>query len=461
MSHIIYDFLANTELFSEKFLNGNEDNFNSLIPILQDYRDHCVNNYQSVGDEILSDAHQGIRTIEHPFGQLHKKLSQDKILAQSILQDLIIIPDPLFSFCAGLQNRDDNATHAKFLGMQPSNDSELLRALCRYMKDMTPFIVFNVVKFYPDLTKLQSKGLPIYYSPTGFAEYFDKDVMQWFQSKVKVHGMTKSDDGFIIEINKPLEPCRSIFIEFDGSDGQCTNTYNLFEQRILDFDEKTRKSKIVITLPTVPPAKEFFDHWVFQSVNQSARAFLGKAKKDAFYAHTFNARFSPQNNFVQDLVTKTFTVDERVIAVEENSVSPVTFNLEVPTSLNATDFLKIRSDTSSLFSFRTYLNQKLKELSSLKDPKEVQLQSRDIMDELNRKYLPDFKIALSNTYQKEILKWTALAASMGVGVFAQQNHLASGLVGLGLAASGLHTTKDNIDKLKAMPGYFWSRISKK
>ncbi len=66
-------------------------------------------------------------------------------------------------------------------------------------------------------------------------------------------------------------------------DMECSNFYNLFEN-IISFDEETREAKIAMNLPKTPPAKDYFDHWVFQSINQSSTGFVERVKKDIYFA---------------------------------------------------------------------------------------------------------------------------------------------------------------------------------
>ena len=59
---------------------------------------------------------------------------------------------------------------------------------------MTPFVARKIVKFYPDFIKYDSPRIPILYSPTGFSDCLEKNVMKWMRSKAQVFSEINSQN---------------------------------------------------------------------------------------------------------------------------------------------------------------------------------------------------------------------------------------------------------------------------
>ena len=457
MSQRLYEFLTRSELFDDRFLHQNQ--LEPKPSILEDYVRHCIKVYDDVVNEIQTESRNGIRVFEAPFGNLPEKMPTTQIMAQSIIQDLIILPDPLFSYAWSLQNKEINSAHSQLLGMKSQDESAKLRSICLYMKKMSPFVSGKILKFHPDLTKISAPGIPIKYSPNAFSDAFDKKVLKWLHSKAKTHPVCQDEKGLLIEPNQKLQPCRSIYIEFDDSEGECNNFYNLYEQKILSLDEKTGEAEFALYLPQEPPQADHFRQWVFQSVNQSGSYFVKKVQKDIFFAKHLKAKFAPQNPFIQDLINQTFSFNSVDSPLEKSSVPQVSFLLNVPITDEIEEILKIRADMDALVTFRSHLQTQFKDLSSTNDQSELSRRSKAIMDELNRKHLPEVEKALKNRTTKETLRWSAIAAGMGVSYLTLGGQVTV-LAGLGAIAEGKRATRESMEKIKANPGYFWSKIKK-
>ena len=324
------------------------------------------------------------------------------------------------------------------------------------MKDVAPFVSHGFLSFFPDYSAIQRRGLPLVYSPTGFSEVFEKNALRWIHERAIVSPMVRERDRITVALGERLSPCRYIHIEFEGSSGECSMAYSLHENHTTNAQGGTDGFNLVMKFSDTPPDDDLFEQWVFESINRSARYYLGVARNDSFYANFLDAKYSPQNDFMLGLIAQTFSLNEKV-AVNERPVEPVTFGVQVPEGMDTDTFLRIRNDRQSLFSFRCFLNEKLGLLSSLRDLDDIRKASTDIQEELSGKHLPALRMALSGVLKREALRWIAVGAGMGVGFVTQQG-LASGLMALALAAANLGLTMTNVSKLKSMPGYFWNRV---
>lgn len=232
--------------------------------------------------------------------------------------------------------------------------------------------------------------------------------------------------------------------------------YALHSTKATEIDDGTGMLTVTMELPSTPPEQDYFDSWIFQSINQSGRHYLNRARKETFYSKIFDAKFTPQNDFILGLISASFSMKEKDF-VNEWPPQPIRFGVKVPEDMDRDRFLRIRNDRASLLSFRSYLGERLSALSSLKDRDDIRRASNDIHEDLTHRHLPKLRRELSNLRKGEVLKWISISAGMGVG-FATNAGIISGLVALTLAAGGLKTTLTNVAKVKSMPGYFWNRI---
>ena len=458
MSHYSYDFLADSVLFSDTFLSDEDQHIDSAFRILEDYVKHCKDHIETTIKEIRSTSHAGIRTFQSPYKRLPSCLRTPDLMTQLILQDMVIVPDPLFSFCFRLRNRNANAAYSAYMGLAQHNDLEELREICRYMKEVTPLVAHGVLKFFPDFASLDKPGIPIVYSPTGFAEVFEENVLQWVHKRAIVSPMTRIDGGFRLHKDRRLSPCRLIHVDFEASDGDCGSVYTLLQNKITGLDGKSDEFTMTMELPSTPPEDDYFRHWIFQSINQAALKYLVRTRKEVFYTDLLRATYCPQNDFILGMISEAFSVDERKV-VNERPLDPVRFGLQIPAVMDVGKFLRLRNDTDALLSFRSYLSDKLKSLSSLKDPDEIRRASKDIRDELTQEHLPKLRHALSLFRKAEGLRWLGISAGIGVASISGSGVVA-GLAAIGLAARGIKSTMDGLQRVKSMPGYFWHRVSK-
>ena len=418
-----------------------------------------MDHHNQIVNTIKRASADGIRSLECPFGDLSSKLTTTRMITQSILQDSIIVPDPLFSFCLNLQKRNMTATYSRALGLPQHDDLADLQAICRHMKAVSPYVAYGFLKFFPDYASAGEPAIPIYASPSGFADAFEENALRWIHDQARVSPIVKENGRFRILKGNKLTPCRFIHVEFSGSDGECSSTYTLHNSNASRTQGKDGLVTMSLEFFDPPPDRDVFRNWLFQSINQSATKYLERARKESSYASLFGAKYSPQNDFMLGLISQVFSVDEKRV-VDQQPYHPITFSIQAPESTDINKFLRIRSDRDSLFSFRRYLNEKLQLLSSFRDQEDIRKASVEIQEELTRTHLPSLRAALSKLYKKETLRWITIGAGMGVG-FVTQEGLVSGLIVLGLAAGGLRSTMSSLDKMKTMPGYFWNRLAKK
>ena len=378
-------------------------------------------------------------------------------MSQAILKDAVIVRDPLLSLCAQIRNRADNEVFSKWMGLTGPDYLNDLIVTCRYLKAMTPFVVHGFLRFFPDVSGLDDSGIPIYYSPTAFAENFDRNVLQWLHERARVFPGRVSQEGIRIHRSDSLHPCRVIQVEFEGSGGECSSGFALHHINAVDVDSRTNVFKATLEFPDDPPDPEYFRHWVVQSINQAARGYLYTVQEDVFYANMFDAEYAPPNDFIRDLISATLSVEESG-PVCGNLSAEVAFGLELPVSIDVDLFFRIRSDETSLLAFRSYLRDALQRMSGLARPDDLHAAANGVRTDLRHKHLPELKKALSSLYKDEALKWVEVAAGVGVGCVLYPSVAA--LIAIGLAAAGVRSTRKNIERIKKMPGYFWSRILK-
>ena len=169
MSYYCYDYLADSLLFTDNFLNGRISSIEEVVPVLDEYRIHCFQCHEQVFQEISRASPNGIKSLERPFGRLSEKINSSNLMSQAILKDAVIVRDPLLSLCSRIRNRTDNEVFSKWMRLNGPDYLNDLIVTCRYLKAMTPFVVHGFLRFFPDVSGLDDSGIPIYYSPTAVA----------------------------------------------------------------------------------------------------------------------------------------------------------------------------------------------------------------------------------------------------------------------------------------------------
>ena len=272
MGSITYNFLANSLFFHKNSLANDFTNENDerIERELQDYRKHCIDNYDELIKEIIErDSFLKVfsSSDETPINLLKQT---------SLYVDQFIIKDPLFNL-TDIQSEMTTIT-AKYLGYQNEGkiDRKKLKKAASFLKNITPMIAGNYIKIFPLSYHFEApKQIPLNLPVDYYNGALPNEIMEFFRQNVSVRSMEKlkSGGGWQV-IEDKLYPCRSIVVDFKDTYFKSSMIYHLFETEVISFDETTGKATFRQTLPDTAPDLNYFNAWVTQSVNSTSKHFF-------------------------------------------------------------------------------------------------------------------------------------------------------------------------------------------
>jgi hypothetical protein len=454
MGSVTYNFLADSLFFHKdsienKFANETDSRIEKE---LQDYRRHCIENYEELITEI---------TERESFLKVFS--SSDKtpvnLLKQTALYvDQFIVQDPIFNL-TDIQSEMTNVT-AKYLGYQ--NDGTVNRSnlaeSSKFLKEITPMVAGNYVKIFPLSYHFEApKQIPINLPVDYYNGVLPKEILDFFWKNVSVRSMEKMESGGWQVIEDKLHPCRSIVVDFKQTNFKSSMIYHLFEMEILSFDEATGLATFRQTLPDTPPDNNYFNAWVTQSINSASKAFFDRVFKECFISSNLNSTFLCDNNFTAQLISENYNVKETIQTETANRV--INFELPFLDKIDIDKLMTIRELDSDVFTnFRLELEKNFRELRTLTDPDLIQKKTENIFHELN-----EVQVQKINQKINYINKQVAVNSLIGIGGLAG-SFTTGGYSLLATAVALGKGYKDYVDykeKVKENPSYLLWKIRKK
>src|SRR5690554_5367280 len=188
MASVTYNFLADSLFFHKDSLENDfvNESDERIEKELQDYRKHCIDNYEELIKEIVErDSFLKVfsSSDETPLNLLKQT---------SLYVDQFIIKDPLFNL-TDIQS-EMTTTTAKYLGYQ--NDGKLdrknLKKASSFLKEITPMIAGNYIKIFPLSYHFEApKQIPLNLPVDYYNGILPKEIMQFFWDNVSVRSMEK------------------------------------------------------------------------------------------------------------------------------------------------------------------------------------------------------------------------------------------------------------------------------
>ena len=152
--------------------------------------------------------------------------------------------------------------------------------------------------------------------------------------------MEKCDGGWMLKDQLSLG--RVINIAFKDPDYKLEMMYFLMETMVDSFDKKTGIATFRQELPNTLPSQEYFDVWVRQSINSTAKAAFDKIYLENAIAANINATIMCDNVFTANLLEQNFDAKETIQTFSANQL----ISLDLP-------FIK-NIDLDKLMSIRKY-----------------------------------------------------------------------------------------------------------
>ncbi|MCD8739684.1 hypothetical protein LT679_03630 [Mucilaginibacter roseus] len=446
MSHVAYDFLADSLFFNEYSLSKEFKNESKqrIEKELIDYRNYVLTNFDRLKIEV--NASQSALNV---FTSA-QYTSLDLLKQTALYMNQYIVADPLFRY-TNLDTATEKAM-SESLGFPEKQNLDGLTKAARYLKTLTPMVAGNYVKVFPVTYHFEPpKELPYKIPVNNNNDLLPQNIMQFFRERCVVSPMSKIEGGgWAILDGKPLTPTRAINIEFDGDRFNNGFIYFLTERKVLSYDEATGMAQIAQYMPPTEPEKDIFEAWVTQSQNSCAKAYFDQSFGEVYLAGELNAKYISENSLKHELLTMNLDNHKDISTFTAEQL----LNIELPflDKIDTAKLMQVRENDADVFTnFRLELEKQFREVRILTDPKDVKLKTESIFHELNEVQAAKIKQKVQYIHKQmflnSVLTAGGLVGSMTVGGIS--------LVGLGLALSkGYKDYRDYTQSVRENPAFF-------
>lgn len=429
MSHISYNFLADSLLFHEDSIQSNFSNESEarILQELESYRNHCIENMDELQNEV-SKVDSSLKV----FSMGQNGSIPMKLLTQTALYlEQFVIDDPIFPFSKETSNPSQDA-FAQLLGMKSTGLNKMkLAKTAYYLKAITPMVTGQYVKLFPASYHFERPiEIPLRLPINLDNDVLPEAIMTFFRSNAIVRSLKKDDDGYTVEDGE-LHPCRGITIDFKNDESKLSTMYWLHESEFTPVEGSANEFIMKMSLPEHPPEKEQFDNWVTQSVNSTAKAYFDQVYKETFIASNLNSTYLCSGSFKASLISNTWDTKETV----QSYTATQLFNTELP-YLNTIDIdklMQVRKYEANVFTnYRLALEQEFRELRLITDPVELEKRKENAIHELHEVQFEKIKQTINDIPRKMIVNATigigglAAASATGLSLFATVAAMAKG-----------------------------------
>ena len=445
-----YEFLADSLLFDESLIAAKFASISDqeLEKELRRYYDFATKEAPIVEAEISKDPSNLVIVSDEPIDPAH-------LIQSSLYVNQYVFDDPLLPLVERLDRTADAMN--QYLGMKQDEgvDRRKLARVAGVLRSATPFVAGNFLKLLPlRPTRPAGKPLEINYSPTAYDDALPAEIMKLFREAAVVKSMTKVDGGFRVE--NDLHPGRAINIDYGDHSGRADFMYLLWQHEVIDKDEDSRVVRGIFTLPDDVPDTAYFEHWVKQSVNQSALKLFTEIERQLAFAARLNAVLGSRSELSYRAVQKVVEPHSSVTVRTANAF----LNLDLPvlTGVSPEEIMRIRQYDGEAFKrFRLLLDQKLSNVRQKDDPEEATRNADDAVHELTQVRMDEIDGKMKGV--KEKLAANAVIAGLGLAATVQTAGL--GLLSTALAAASIgKTIIDYRQDVKRNPAFFLWKVLK-
>ncbi len=453
MANTAFDFLTNSFLFDEKYIDNEYRSMSEkeLIFELNQYHDHIEQNFDKIIIEVQNNKEMNVSL------EAINDLPDEQLLKQLALYlDKVIISDPIFEIALQCDNSQMLIGKLMNIDMKKEIDRRGLANAVKYMKWSTPLVVIQFIKYVPiALLHEAPKELPILYSKDGFSTELSKELYHFFYDKVKVSNVNIADGKMRYCPGEKLKLGTTIAINFDDEHIRQGHIYQFMEIKTKNFDEKTGRFEMLQYIPDTI-SESSFRSWVNQSINQAAIREFKKTFNEVMFAEKMKCMFLANTQFTADLLQKSIAKK----SVETDLVN-LSMRLELPVVNNMSlhDLVSIRYDDGEAFhNFRNALNSKLIDLRGINDKDILSNELERISYEINTTNVEEIK----KEYRK-IVRTLGVDAVLLTGSLVT-SYFTGGLTMIGAAGAIAKGSADYVkylNEVKENNGYFIWKLNKK
>lgn len=375
MGSICYDFLSNSFLFSDVYLNSEfkEVSEDLIFEELTKYRNYVLSNENEIVKDIkqLQSSLKVFSTIEH--------IPESTLLQSALYIEQFIIDDPLFKITH--QSGDQSNTMGKYLGYQNKGlDKKTLVKTLGKLKRITPMIAADYIKLLPVSVLFEpKKNTPIYYSPNFFEDDLPKAIHLFCKQNAVVRSMEKLNTGGwrLLQSNDYTPGIQVGFGDNSLNNGMI---YHYLEQEYTATD-KSNVWQTRMNLAEYPMQPDIWSAWVNQSINRTAINLVDRVSCEISIATKLASTYITDDTFTSNLICQNF----ETITTPETVTTNQILNLELPfiDNINVQNLMDVRRNEQDTFTnFRIELEREFRELRSVTDEKELKERQENILHEL-------------------------------------------------------------------------------
>ena len=450
MGSIVYDFLTESFLFQEEFLNDNFKSFteNEIKNELRSYREFILKNIEAIENEISSHKSE-LKVLSGV-----QKMSLENLKQSALYIEQYILYDPLFPFTH--EESESSKVLKEYHNVEDEFDIEGLVTTLKYLKSISFLVANDYVKILP-ISYLHEPAdkVPMLYSDNLFSDVLPKNILEFFHKNVKVQSMKM--EGNLLALENKLYPCRQIFVSFPKDKLIYSNFYSLFESKVNKVNDETRTIYSIQYLPETPPDKEQFEYWVVQSINQAAKHVYDEIFTDNIMSARYDASYMASNKFAFDLMRQSLETKQTLQDHSANLL--MNFDLPFIDNINFDTLLEIRKNDGEAFNnFRINLDKHLRELRATEDITLLEKQFENAIHEITEVQLNDVNLKI-NHLKKQMKIDTGIM--LGGLISAIQTSGFSLLASAIALAKGYKDWNEYYEKVKNHPAYFLWKVKNK
>jgi hypothetical protein len=452
MGSIIYDhlnssLLLDTSLIASQFHGVSES---ELCQALQQYRDFCISHFDQLLEEVSPEAGK-LRLYIGGF-------ADQRILKQGAFYlDTVIMSDPLFKLTE--PEHKISSVWSKAMGMPHShelNRGEVTQA-ARILHSYRSLVASGYVRFFP--TSFEDEApttLPFYAPSDGFENTLPPHLLSLYKDAANVKSVVASPEGMLIQ--RQLEISRRIHVDFDGKDSGLAFGYNLIQQEAVSLDRESGVVQMRMHMPTTLPTKEYFDAWVSQSINSSARQHFERLHSDIRWSAKFGSQYLTRSQFAASILDSTALVSSSSIPSSTSS-GWLNLDLTIFDNVSMEKLLVARTDEEAFRRFRLQLEKHFREIRFEADPEKRRQKTENAMHELVDIQLNEVDSAIHRLRRKGVLTGAGVLVSLAA---ATATSGASLIATMCAAYAGYKTLEEYRISAKESPAYFlWRTLGPK
>jgi hypothetical protein len=448
MGSLLFDFLTEsflfkTDLIEEQFA-GVDDK--ELAAELQRYRNYALSRREDLVAEAV-DTGTGFRVFPGLSDVPLRHLKQTALYVERY-----VLKDPLFPFTE--QETEPSRVMRSYLGHPNPHeiDRAQLAETLRYLRELTPMVAADYVKWLPVTYLFEPPTeLPIHYSKSRFADELPAEMAKFFHDNAVVETLRRDEKGWISD--KTLSPSRGIAISFRG-DSEPGMMFQLFKSEVTSFDENTGQLTARVSLPAELPGHAYFDHWVEQSLNQTAINAYDRLCTELSLSATLGTSYMCSSEFRHDFLTRFFPTATTTSEHTANVLMQLT--LPFLDEIDTSTLMAVRRDDGEAFQqFRHYLEQQFWDLRTEADAIKARSKADKVVHELATVQQEALSARLKQL-RRGALAQTAILWATLTGTFLAGSTYWPALIVAGAGAYKLATEYQAA--LRQTPGFFLWKV---